>query len=259
MRMYSESNACALILRRVFSTLLVLATMACSAELSTLLYRAAWDRGLDENGAVQANPGDLTIVEDPAQKTSRVLQATIGHSEDFQKIVNGAPRAELLISSVRFKQGETYRIRWSTMIPIGARFDPEQLVILTQIHQGAASGPPTIALTLQGSRYAISQRGGMHADIVSAAQWLCCANTDVGKWVNWELVYRPNDSGQNAYTELLRDGTTVFLARDLPNAYSGDESAYLKIGLYKPAWQKKATAVDQVSMLFGSVVVTQDR
>ncbi|KND56991.1 hypothetical protein BSCH_02638 [Candidatus Paraburkholderia schumanniana] len=214
------------------------AIVACSAlpvEDGSLLYRTAWRDGPDPKLGVQANPGDVAIVGDPSDVSASAIQTTIRLSEGFSKVENGVPRAELMFPApVRLAQGKTYFIRWSTMLPPGTQFDSRQFVIITQINQGSWLGGLTVALALQGTRYAISQRGGVKHDTVSAGKWLCCADADVGKWVHWELIYRPQEDGENAITELRRDGRQVFLAQGVPNAYPGVQNAYLKIGLYKP-------------------------
>lgn len=247
-----------LVWKRGVLAALMLVSGTLAAQDRALLFQSEWERGLGPGVAVQAMPAGITLTDDPSHEYSRALQASISRSENFSTVVNGAPRAELLLPpSVRFVQGHTYRIRWSTMLPSGTRFDSRQFVILTQIHQEAMSGPPTLALTLQGTHYAISQRGGVQSQKVSATRWLCCADADVGKWVHWELVYRPREAGDDAYTALRRDGEQVFEARGRPNAYAGDQGAYLKIGLYKPNWMKEATEVDRVSMLYGPVTVVR--
>ncbi|SAK72844.1 heparin lyase I family protein [Caballeronia ptereochthonis] len=245
--------------RRCTVTTAILGSGALCAQNQQVLYQTNWQDGLDPHFGVQANSGDIAIVADPAGEYTKALQTTIRLSEDFSHVANGVPRAELLFPSpVRFAQSQTYRVRWSTMLPPGTQFDARQFVIITQINQGTWLGGPTLALALQGKRYAISQRGGGRHDTVSAGKWLCCADADVGKWVHWELIYGPQESGKNAVTELRRDGKQVFLAQDVPNAYPGVQNAYLKIGLYKPDWQKEATDVAQVSLLYGPVTVSRE-
>ncbi|MFM0052665.1 heparin lyase I family protein [Caballeronia grimmiae] len=245
-------------LKRGVLVALMLVSSTVAAQTPQVLFQSQWEHDIGQSVGVQASPRGITFVDDPAHEYARVMRASISHNEDFSRIANGAPRAELLLPPpVRFVQGHTYRIQWSTMLPAGTRFDSQQFVIVTQVHQDAKSGPPALALSLQGARYAISQRGGAQYQKVSAAQWLCCADSDVGKWVHWELIYRPRESGNDAYTELRRDGNIVFQARGLPNAYPGDRGAYLKIGLYKPNWKKEPTDVDLVSMLYGPVTVVE--
>jgi hypothetical protein len=238
-----------------FAILIMLISCTCvkEAQAEQILYHTDWQDGIAPRLIVQANPGDITVVVDPKQVYRRVLKVTIDRSEDFSRIANGAPRAEILLP-VRFTLGKTYHVRWATMLPMNESFDARQLVIVTQIHQGPKTGgPPPVALTMQASRYAISQRSSPK---FSVGQWLCCADSDVGKWVNWELLYRPDDSGKVSLTELRRDGALVFSAAGSANAYLGDQDAYLKIGLYKPGWKLKSTDVESVSMLYGPLTIS---
>ena len=255
----SASQAFLSVLRRCC---LVAAMVSCSvscAQEEQLLFRTNWQDGLDPRFGVQANRGDLSIVDNPSDANTKALQATIRLAEDFSRVENGVPRAELLFPApVRFAQGKTYHIRWSTMLPPGVQFDSRQLVVIMQINQGSWLGAPTVALALQGKQYAISQHGGAQHDTVSAGKWVHGAGADTGKWVHWELIYRPQDDGTNAVTQLRRDGELVFLAQGKSNAYPGVQNAYLKLGLYKPDWQKKATDVATVSVLYGPVTVSRE-
>jgi hypothetical protein len=244
----------------IFLALLVAAPAEAMSDVGAqqTLFHSDWQHGIDPRFGVQANVGGLAVVPDPLKKYGTVLQAKIRRSEDFSKVANGVPRAELLFPEpVRFRQGQAYRVRWSTLLPIGAEFDAQQLVIITQINQGVWLGAPTVALALQENRYAISQHGGQHHENTSAGKWLCCADADVGKWVQWELLYRPQDNADGALTELRRDGHVVFSARNVPNAYPDVQNAYLKIGLYKPVW-KKSSNTKEISVLYGPVTVSRN-
>jgi len=244
-------------LRRLASMVIVLSVAAC-APTSEMLYQTDWRHGLNSDLSVQANPGDLSIVPDRGSIKEYALKAKIRRSDDFSQVANGTPRAEVVFpSSVRFAQGETYRIRWSTMLPLGTQFDNKQFVIVTQIHQSTRYGSPPLALSIQGTQYGIALRGGELHDKASATQWICCADADVGRWVEWELLYRPDERGERSITDLYRDGKLVFRATGARNAYPGDQKAYLKLGLYKPDWLRKPTETSDMSMLYGPVTVTK--
>jgi hypothetical protein len=161
----------------------------------------------------------------------------------------------LFPAPVRFEQGRDYLIRWSTWLPADFRFDSRQLMIITQINQGKWTGAPTLALALQGERYAISGHGGVRHDKVSAGKWLCCADADRGRWVHWAIRYVPDETGQRALTELYKDGERVFAASGVPNAYPGVQDAYLKIGLYKPDWDVEPSDVATSTVLYGPLSV----
>ncbi|ACD20346.1 conserved hypothetical protein [Paraburkholderia phytofirmans PsJN] len=232
--------------------------MTALASTYDKLFSTEWKGGIDTGIAIQANPGDIAVVDDPVVAGRKAVRVHVNRAEDFSKIANGVPRAELIFpKAVSFAQGPDYLLRWSTFIPAGASFDNKQAVIITQVHQGERTGGPTIALSLQGNRYAISERGGANTSTVSAGKWLCCADADQGKWVNWSLRYIADDSGHHASTQLWKDGRSVFASQGIPNAYPGVQDAYLKLGLYKSAWNSSPSDVSEITFFFGPVSVSK--
>lgn len=232
--------------------------MAALVSTYDKVFSAQWEDGINAGIGVQANPGDIAVVDDPAVAGRKALRVHMIRSEDFSRVANGVPRAELIFpKAVSFSQGPDYLINWSTLIPVGFNFDARQGVILTQVHQGEWTGGPTIALSLQGKQYAISERGGANTTTVSAGKWLCCADADEGKWVNWSLRYVADDSGHHASTQLWKDGRSVFASQGVPNAYIGVQDAYLKLGLYKSGWKSSASDVSEITLFFGPVSVSK--
>jgi hypothetical protein len=228
------------------------------ASIYDKLFSTTWSGGIDAEIGVQANAGDIVVVDDPVVAGRKAVRVQMSKSEDFSKIANGVPRAELIFpKAVSFSQGPDYLLRWSTFIPAGFKFDTKQAVIVTQVHQGKWTGGPTIALALQGKRYAISERGGANTTTVSAGKWLCCADSDQGKWVNWALRYVADDSGHHASTQLWKDGHSVFASQGTPNAYVGVQDAYLTMGLYKAGWNESSSDVSEITLFFGPVSVSK--
>lgn len=222
------------------------------------LAHADWRDGLSSAVAPQANPGDIEIVPDPDDSLRKVLRATIARHESYAHVANGTPRAEVLFREpAAFTQGSDYLVRWSTYIPRDFEFDGKQLVIISQILTSAKVGGhgPTVALTLLGTNYYISTRGGVHVQKTTAGAKLCCADDDKGKWVHWTLRYIPDDSGQESLTQLWKNGDSVFRSRNVPNAYLGDQHAYLKVGLYKAGWEKEPSDTEVQTLLFGPVSI----
>ncbi|WP_431762712.1 heparin lyase I family protein [Paraburkholderia sp.] len=230
---------------------------AISASMRTI-YEWDWQRGVDPRMGVQANPGDISVIDDPVRHGHKVMRATIDRGENFSHIANGVARAEVLFPApVRFAQGGDYLIEWSTYLAPNFAFDSKQLMIITQIHQGSRKGGPAVALTLLGTRYAISEHGGAEHKNVSAAQWLCCADTDRGKWVRWALHYVPDETGKHAVAELYKNDALVFTATHAANAYPDAQDAYFKLGLYKPDWYLQPTDVSSSTVLYGAVRISQ--
>jgi hypothetical protein len=82
------------------------------------LFSTTWSDGIDSGMGVQANRGGITVVDDPLTARRKVIRIQMSRSEDFSRIANGNPRAELIFpKTVSFSQGPDYRISWSTLIP----------------------------------------------------------------------------------------------------------------------------------------------
>lgn len=217
-----------------------------------------WRDGLSSTVSPQANPGGIEIVPDPDDTSRKVLRATIARSESFAHVANGSPRAEVLFHEpATFAQGSDYLVQWSTYIPRGFEFDGKQMVIISQILPSSkkARHGPTLALTLLGTNYYISTRGGMRVQKTTAGAKLCCADGDEGRWVHWTLRYIPDDSGQQSLTQLWKNGETVFRSEHVANAYLGDQRAYLKIGLYKAGWEKEPSDAEVQTLFYGPVSI----
>jgi Polysaccharide lyase len=220
------------------------------------LYATDWADGIDASLGRQAATADaLSVVADPLDPTRYALQASIARDDDFSHVANGSPRAELVFSNAaRFEAGRDYVVRWTTLIPASFEFGPHETQLITQIHQGTASGPPPIMLTLSSADYTFSERGGEHTEHGRGPR-ICCAPDDRGKWVHWTLRYVPDSTGLHAVTQLWKDAQLVYEGRGAPNAYPDDRQAYLKIGLYKPGWQTSGSSVDKLTILYGPLSI----
>ncbi|WP_133645653.1 heparin lyase I family protein [Paraburkholderia flava] len=237
------------------------ASMAGDIDMFHKVYETAWKDGLGSDAGIQSSrQSNIALVDDPLTHDRKVVRVHIERSENFSKIINGLPRAEFsLPPDVRLKSGHHYLIRWSTLLPSGFSFDGQQMAIITQIHQSASSGgSPPFMLTLMGSDYTVSERGGTNTVHGRGAR-ICCASGDVGRWIHWTLLYTPDAEGSQAVTQLLKDGVKVFDSHGMPNAYPDDQRAYLKFGVYKPGWQQSASDVDQITLFYGPISVLERR
>ncbi|WP_321935024.1 heparin lyase I family protein [Paraburkholderia sp. J8-2] len=226
-----------------------------SAALTQMAH-VDWHAGTSGAVSVQANPGDIEIASNPEDASRKVLRVKIARRESYVDVANGTPRAELLFREpATFAQGSDYLVQWSTYIPRDFEFDGKQMVIISQIHQSAREGGPTVALTLLGTSYYVSTRGGIQVQKTTAGAKICCADSDKGKWVHWMLRYIPDDSGVRSFTQLWKNGESAFRSEHVPNAYSGDQHAYLKIGLYKAGWEKEASDAETQTLFYGPVSI----
>lgn len=250
---------------RWYLTLFLISLVApASVWANTYLDAVAWNRtdhqdwqsGFNDAVSIQANHAGIEIVPDPKNGTRKVLRITIARRGNYSYVANGSPRAELLFKgAATFAQGFEYLIKWSTYIPGDFEFDSKQMVIISQIHQSAREGGPTVALTLLGTNYYVSTRGGLQVERTTAGAKICCADGDRGKWVNWTLRYIPDDSGRKSLTQLWKNGESVFRSEHIANAYSGDQCAYLKIGLYKSGWKKERSDAELQTLFYGPVSI----
>src|SRR5579862_2131613 len=61
-------------------------------------YTADWNNGLPSDIEIQsANSRDIAIVDDPRQPKRKVVRIRVEKAEDFSRVANGAPRAELVM------------------------------------------------------------------------------------------------------------------------------------------------------------------
>jgi hypothetical protein len=226
-----------------------------SRNPDTVLYRSAWRDGLDPRLSVQApEPDSISTVAIPEFDAS-FLKISMRRSEDFSRVANGTPRAEVVFGAVaHFALGKEYEVRWSTMTPPNYKLDSLQPEIITQVHQSSNTGSPPFSLMLGGGHYQVEVRGGEHA--VRSFSFGTPVS-DEGKVVNWVLRYRPDDKGAGAITDLFKDGVRVVNAIGLPNSYPDEKSAYLKIGVYKWWWITRPSDVSERTMYYGDVEIIE--
>ena len=233
---------------------------AWSQEMQTIdqvLVETDWKDGIPKQIELEARDGGIESIKGSDGRDA--IRASVTKEADYSRVANGSARAEVQFSNqFRFQQGSNYTIQWSTYIPKEFESDEKKFVIFTQIHQGERAGPPTLAITMLADNYAISQRGGENPLQISAGQKICCISNDVGRWVNWKLDYTPYSDNKKSKTILWKDGLEVFNEVGKPNAYEGDNSAYMKFGLYKPHWNEGDSNSADVSMLFGPIKITKD-
>jgi hypothetical protein len=221
----------------------------------TLLYRSAWRDGIDPRLMLQApTPDSISTVAMP-QFGGVALKATMRRSEDFAHVASGTPRAEIVFAPVvHFAVGKEYEVRWSTMIPAGYQLDSQQPEIIIQLHQSGFTGSPPFELILAGGHYQVDVRGGSPSS--SRSFTFGAPAADAGKVVTWLLRYRPDDEGANALTDLYKDGVRVVHSAGSVNAYPGDKSAYLKLGIYKWWWKTRPSDVNDRTMYYGDVEIS---
>jgi hypothetical protein len=227
----------------------------CDTSRQASIFFTDWRCGIPNELSLQiAVRDDIVVVNDPDDRRRNALKVSIALEEDYSRLVNGSPRAEIaFLGQMRFETGNEYIIRWSTFIPDDYVSDPDESVVITQIHQGGCcSGPPPVMLTIRGMHYEFAERSG--AGKVRQHR-LSEIAADLGRWVTWVLRYRPDPSGSRARTELKKDGLAVFNSKGIGNAYPDGQSSYLKIGLYKSTWVGATGRPDRITLFYGPVSI----
>ncbi|SDR63070.1 heparin lyase I family protein [Paraburkholderia tuberum] len=219
-----------------------------------LVFFSDWEDGIPLNIEQQTvRREDITVGCAQDAQFSNQLRMKIDRNENFSTLANGKPRAEIVLpANATFRLREEYLARWFTYIPADYSFISSE--IITQIHQGPASGSPPIMLALTRSGYVFRQQGAEQSS--KREKDICCAATDKAIWVRWTLRYRPDDTGNLAITQLWKDEALVYDSRGQPNAYPKDNAAYLKLGLYIPGGWRQAK-FDPVVIFYGPVWMWQ--
>jgi hypothetical protein len=221
-----------------------------------LLYKTDFQQGNLDKGIILQQPREdsITVVDAPGNSSVRgALKISIKRDDHYEHVANGVPRAEINFAPrFRFQLGKEYFISWSTFLPPDFVFDFKQPEGITQIHEGPNQGSPPWGMELKGDHYIVDFRNGpngnQQVDIGSAQE-------DKGKWVEWRFHYRPDPSGKESIAELSKDGVEILKANGKPNAYSQDNQAYLKVGIYKWWWKERPTDVEERTIYFGDILI----
>ncbi len=221
------------------------------------LYFTDFASGVD-GGLMQQKPKgeSLMTVEAPGNRSGKVLRASIEKGDDFTRVANGAPRAEISFGTrVRFHAGREYLIDWSLYLPGDYVFDSRQPEGITQIHQGPSMGSPPFGISLVRSRYLVELRSAEGGRLAVDRNDIGDAQADRGRWVTWRLRYLPDATGVNGRLELFKNGALVLDRNGRPNAYVGDDNSYVKIGIYKWWWKERPSDVTSRTLYFGDVTI----
>jgi len=245
----------------VFATIVGMGTTAMMSEAQNhlpagfkLVYQTDFTTegvgGLDLQAATSEA---FAVVNAPGNRAGKVLKVTLRKSDNFSHVANGAPRAEANFArKFQFKTGGLYFVGWSIYIPPDYQLDSKQPEGITQIHESVPKGTPPFSITIINGHYRVDLRTA--DDKVATSSDLGSIEGDKGKWTNWGLYYRPDNSGINAICELLKNNVMVFNADGKPNAWPDDNNAYFKLGIYKWWWKTRSSDVTERILYFGDVV-----
>lgn len=216
----------------------------------TMAMTVNWAQGMPPSAGVQGAKPESILVRHAANSARASLHVQLSRSDSFANVPGGTPRAEVSLGSTRFENGTDYVLVWSTMIPDDFRRDTQQPEIITQIHQGLATGSPPFALLINNDHYEVNVRSDDKASL--RVSRFGNVGDDRGRFVCWRLHYVPDGAGQFSKTELY-EGDKLVYADSKANAYLNDKEGYLKLGVYKWLWATNRSDVTRRSMDFGNV------
>jgi len=231
----------------------------CTASAAQEMVNNCSDWGIGLNSAaerIQGPSGAIRFGADASTSGGGIASFQLIRNMEFVGVANGVPRAEIVFLKPRFKQGETYRISWSTFLPLDYVFDFKQEEIITQIHQETPQfGSPPFAIIVSAGEYKINVLGSTNGRILRASK--SAGEVQRGSWANWDLTYTPDSSGARSITTLKLNGTSVAAFDGVSNAYQNDDSAYLKVGIYKWDWLKRPSDVDGRILYVSNVCISK--
>ncbi|MEM5292247.1 heparin lyase I family protein [Paraburkholderia sabiae] len=221
-----------------------------------VVMRIDWRDGIPRSAGVQTATGQATTIVKTNPSAEPRLRIQINRSDPFGRVANGVPRAELSLGATKIVNGSEYLLDWSTTLSDDFSFDYSQPEIVTQILQGGRTlGAPPVALVINGDHYELR----VHSDVPHSmrAYKFGSIQNDRGRTVCWRLHYIPGTVGEKSTTELYKDGQQVVSEYDQGNAYSGDNDASIKVGIYKWLWLAQRSDVRSLTIEYGNVTLSR--
>lgn len=199
---------------------------------------------------IQSNPGAISRVTAPAGKGGYAAKVSINKSDNFSRVANGSPRAELQSKKTLYT-GKSYIIEWKTFLPQDFKFDnPNNRELFMQVHQTSGDGSPPIEIGLSGNKYYYD------SSAFGAPKTFSDASYDRGKWISWAMKYKPSATG-GAVTDIYKNGKLLvsYTGRNVYPTGNG----YMKMGIYKWDWRETAwpSYVTNRTIYFDDIVISE--
>ena len=195
---------------------------------------------------IQANSGDIAVVPDPAGISGNVMKVHINVNENYSGVANGVPRAEILSLNnypawnYYFNNDSEYVIRFKTFLPADFQFETvySNPHLFVQVHQNLSSGSPQFSIVIDGTNYKFASDSALStADHTEFSRIIGSVSGDLNSWVEWIIFYRPShDIGGEVI--IWKNKQLLYHYKGVC-AYSAPQG-YLKFGIYKWNWQKRA-------------------
>jgi hypothetical protein len=215
---------------RIARAIALLSLLGGASALANPVFVGDFEAGnLDQYSAIDVHPGTtdrLTVVTDPVREGNYALKATV-QPGDYVKL--GA-RAELVVTSPMFHEGEERWFHWHTLFPQDFQTSPRWHLFI-QWHSGDFGVP--LQFNLHGERLSFRVMGHQYdAQGQHDAGMLWTAPLQRGEWMEFLLRVKFSADPKIGYVELWKDGEKVVTQTFHQTLYAGG-SVYLKQGLYR--------------------------
>lgn len=224
--------------------------------MTNLLYSENFLGGISSCWTVQALTNGITVVDNPLG-SGKALRADVQYALDYSGLVSGTPRAEIYHNKILLKNEQFYIIKLKTYLPSDYQIESgtSNPCSLMQIHQNVSYGAPQFSLGINANVYRITSNYDNYATAQNYAETIQSFGTvssDLGKWVSWEIHYKPSYS-VNGRAVVYKDGVKVidFTGRC---AYDGIDG-YIKLGIYKSAWKTSSTSTTEITEYFTDIEI----
>lgn len=213
-----------------------------------------WDKNI-LNWGIQANCGDIVVVSDPINPLKNVMKAHININEDFSRVANGTPRAEILNTKTMLSNDSKYLMEFKTYLPSDFQIEQtENRHIFFQVHQKSSLGSPQLSLGIYRNNYRVTSSFSntppyKHQALVKDLDLI---NNDLGKWVQWSIYYRPSYS-KNGEIMIWKNNKLILNFKGFC-AYE-DPLGYLKFGIYKWNWKIGETSTTDIATYFSDIII----
>lgn len=253
-------------MKKLFRLMLLGAAVASPAIAATSL-RTGFESGLEGWKRELCCAHSAQSVSRPRREGQKALKITLNRNDPK---VSGNSRAELKLGSVSL--GSEYTYRFSTFIPSHYRPDLNSLEIIAQWHgrpdfsKGENWRSPPLALMVVGDNLKlyrrwdageVTPRGGGNPGPRGGTETIDLGSVPRNRWVDWEFQIKWHYTSQGRL-EVFKDGQLIVTKRG-GNTYNDAVAPYFKIGLYKPGWKDKRSAVTRRELYFDRVAVLPGR
>ncbi len=213
---------------RALGALFALGTAATAFASATPVFSGDFETGdLSQYQTLdQQTPDRIQVVQSPVRQGNYAVKTTVQPGD----LVKNGSRAEYVITSPMFHEGEERWFHWYTQFPADFRTSPKWH-LFTQWHSGDFGVP--IGFNLHGEKMSFRVMG---TEYDKRSDWsggyLWEAPLERGNWMEFILRVKFSANPNVGFVELWKDGQKVVEQTFHQTLYPGG-SVYVKQGLYR--------------------------